>query len=48
MAGSRQVERAPRGINYLRPKWGIYRSLNSSGLKTTYMLTRAFKAYQLQ
>ncbi|MGW2259504.1 hypothetical protein ACWCXE_16975 [Streptomyces sp. NPDC001780] len=37
-----------RGINYLRPKWGIYRSLNSSGLKTTYMLTRDFKAYQLQ
>ncbi|MEU5643727.1 hypothetical protein [Streptomyces milbemycinicus] len=37
-----------RGKNYLRPKWGIYRSLNSSGLQTTYMLTRNFKAYKLQ
>nr|WP_250852980.1 hypothetical protein [Streptomyces rhizosphaericus] len=37
-----------RGKNYLRPKWGIYRSLNSSGLQTTYLLTRNFKAYKLQ
>jgi hypothetical protein len=37
-----------RGKNYLRPKWGIYRSLNSDGLRTTYLLTRNFKAYQLQ
>ncbi|MBI0377062.1 hypothetical protein JBE27_12455 [Streptomyces albiflaviniger] len=37
-----------RGKNYLRPKWGIYRSLNSSGLQTRYLLTRNFKAYKLQ
>ncbi|MEU0807918.1 hypothetical protein [Streptomyces sp. NPDC005970] len=37
-----------RGKNYLRPKWGIYRSLNSGGLQTTYLLTRNFKAYKLQ
>ncbi|MEV0231910.1 hypothetical protein [Nonomuraea sp. NPDC050786] len=32
---------------YLRPKWGIYRSINSSGLQNTYLLVRNLKAYQL-
>jgi hypothetical protein len=36
-----------RDKNYLRPKWGIYRSIESSGLKNTYQLIRNFKAYQL-
>jgi hypothetical protein len=36
-----------RDKNYLRPKWGIYRSIESSGLKDTYQLIRNYKAYQL-
>jgi hypothetical protein len=36
-----------RDINYLRPKWGIYRSIESSGLQNTYQLIRNYKAYQL-
>ncbi|WP_433443051.1 CBM35 domain-containing protein [Nonomuraea sp. CA-141351] len=33
--------------DYLRPKWGIYRSINSSGLQNTYLLIRNLQAYQL-
>jgi hypothetical protein len=36
-----------RDKNYLRPKWGIYRSIESSGLKDTYQLSRNYTAYQL-
>jgi hypothetical protein len=36
-----------RDINYLRPKWGIYRSIESSGLRNCYQLTRDYQAYQL-
>ncbi|WP_370946597.1 Tat pathway signal sequence domain protein [Amycolatopsis sp. cg5] len=36
-----------RDTAYLRPKWGIYRSLNSSGLKDCYQLIRNYKGYQL-
>jgi hypothetical protein len=36
-----------RDLNYLRQKWGIYRSVQSSGLKTTYLLLRNLKGYQL-
>jgi hypothetical protein len=36
-----------RDKNYLRPKWGIYRSIESSGLQNTYQLIRNYKAYQL-
>jgi hypothetical protein len=36
-----------RDKNYLRPKWGIYRSIESSGLQNTYQLIRDYKAYQL-
>jgi hypothetical protein len=36
-----------RDKNYLRPKWGIYRSIGSSGLKDTYQLIRNYQAYQL-
>ncbi|MEV0389715.1 hypothetical protein [Nonomuraea sp. NPDC050643] len=32
---------------YLRPKWGIYRSINSSGLQNTYLLIRNLQAHQL-
>ncbi|MEV0147823.1 MULTISPECIES: CBM35 domain-containing protein [unclassified Nonomuraea] len=32
---------------YLRPKWGIYRSINSSGLQNTYLLVRRLQAHQL-
>ncbi|MFI7704880.1 CBM35 domain-containing protein [Nonomuraea sp. NPDC049480] len=32
---------------YLRPKWGIYRSINSSGLQDTYLLIRNLQAHQL-
>ncbi|MET7328393.1 CBM35 domain-containing protein [Nonomuraea sp. NPDC005650] len=32
---------------YLRPKWGIYRSINSSGLQNTYLQIRNLQAYQL-
>ncbi|MEV0612044.1 hypothetical protein AB0I81_01900 [Nonomuraea sp. NPDC050404] len=32
---------------YLRPKWGIYRSINSSGLQNTYLLIRNLRAEQL-
>jgi hypothetical protein len=35
-----------RDKNYLRPKWGIYRGLES-GLRNTYQLIRDYKAYQL-
>ncbi|RZQ62809.1 hypothetical protein [Amycolatopsis suaedae] len=35
-----------RDKNYLRPKWGIYRSIESSGLQNTYQLIRDYKAYQ--
>ncbi|MGC7095770.1 Tat pathway signal sequence domain protein [Amycolatopsis lurida] len=35
-----------RDKNYLRPKWGIYRSIESAGLKNTYQLIRGYKAYQ--
>ena len=31
----------------VRPKWGIYRSLGSSGLKETFLLLRNMKAFQL-
>jgi hypothetical protein len=37
-----------RDLNYLRPKWGIYRSIESSGLQNCYQLIRNFKSYQLQ
>jgi hypothetical protein len=37
-----------RDINYLRPKWGVYRSLESDGLKNCYQLIRGYKGYQLQ
>jgi hypothetical protein len=36
-----------RDKNYLRPKWGIYRSIESSGLQNTYQLIRNYRAYQL-
>lgn len=36
-----------RDLNYLRQKWGIYRSVQSSGLKTTYLLLRNLEGYQL-
>ncbi|GAA0615145.1 hypothetical protein GCM10010174_36080 [Kutzneria viridogrisea] len=36
-----------RGKNYLRPKWGIYRSINSAGLRDCYQLTRNYRGYQL-
>ncbi|MEO3868688.1 CBM35 domain-containing protein [Nonomuraea sp. B12E4] len=32
---------------YLRPKWGIYRSIESSGLQDTYLLVRNLRAEQL-
>jgi hypothetical protein len=32
--------------DYLRPKWGIYRSINSSGLQNTYLLIRNLRADQ--
>ena len=31
---------------YARPKWGIYRSLESSGLKDTYLQIRNLRAYK--
>jgi chitin-binding protein len=31
---------------YARPKWGIYRSLESSGLKDTFLQIRNLRAYQ--
>jgi hypothetical protein len=31
---------------YARPKWGIYRSLQSSGLKDTYLQIRNLRAYK--
>ncbi len=36
-----------RDKNYLRPKWGIYRSIESSGLQNTYQLIRGYQAWQL-
>ncbi|GLZ33630.1 hypothetical protein Lesp02_58180 [Lentzea sp. NBRC 105346] len=35
-----------RDKNYLRPKWGIYRSLGSSGLRDCYQLIRNYKGYK--
>ncbi|MEV6149213.1 hypothetical protein AB0L53_02630 [Nonomuraea sp. NPDC052129] len=32
--------------DYLRPKWGIYRSIKSSGLQNTYLLVRNLRAEQ--
>ncbi|MBO3745917.1 hypothetical protein J5X84_07530 [Streptosporangiaceae bacterium NEAU-GS5] len=32
---------------YNRPKWGIYRSIRSTGLQDTYLLLRDLKAWQL-
>lgn len=32
---------------YNRPKWGIYRSINSAGLQDTYLLLRNMQAWQL-
>jgi hypothetical protein len=32
---------------YNRPKWGIYRSINSAGLQNTYLLVRNLRSYQL-
>lgn len=32
---------------YNRPKWGVYRSLNSAGLQDTYLLVRNLRAWQL-
>jgi hypothetical protein len=32
---------------YLRPKWGIYRSIESDGLQNTYLSIRHLQAYQL-
>jgi hypothetical protein len=32
---------------YNRPKWGIYRSIKSSGLEDTYLLVRNLEAWQL-
>lgn len=32
---------------YLRPKWGIYRSIESSGLQNTYLLVRNLRGEQL-
>ncbi|GAA2819325.1 hypothetical protein [Crossiella cryophila] len=37
-----------RNKNYLRPKWGIYRSIESAGLKDCYQLIRGYKGYILQ
>ncbi|MCT9932546.1 hypothetical protein N5079_20305 [Planotetraspora sp. A-T 1434] len=37
-----------RDKNYLHPKWGICRSIESSGLQNTYQLIRNFQGYQLQ
>lgn len=37
-----------RDVNYLRPKWGIYRSVESSGLQNCYLLTRNYRGYQWQ
>jgi hypothetical protein len=36
-----------RDKNYLRPKWGIYRSIESSGLQNTHQLIRNYQAHQL-
>ncbi|MFD8495192.1 Tat pathway signal sequence domain protein [Amycolatopsis sp. NPDC059657] len=36
-----------RDKNYLKPKWGVYRSIKSSGLKNCYQLIRNYKGYQL-
>ncbi|WP_158880935.1 hypothetical protein [Amycolatopsis anabasis] len=36
-----------RDKNYLRPKWGIYRSVESSGLRDCYQLIRGYQAHQL-
>lgn len=35
-----------RDKNYLRPKWGIYRSIESSGLQNTYQLIRNYRGYK--
>lgn len=35
------------GEQYNRPKWGIYRSIRSAGLKETYLLVRNARAWQL-
>jgi hypothetical protein len=32
---------------YNRPKWGIYRSINSAGLQDTYLLIKNLQAWQL-
>ncbi|WHT21812.1 hypothetical protein N8J89_12350 [Crossiella sp. CA-258035] len=37
-----------RNKNYLRPKWGIYRSIESAGLKDCYQLIRGYQGYILQ
>ena len=36
-----------RDVNYLRPKWGIYRSLKSDGLQNTFQLLRDFRGVQI-
>ncbi len=35
-----------RDKNYLRPKWGIYRSIESAGLQDTYQLIRNYRGYK--
>ncbi|TWP47267.1 hypothetical protein FKR81_32970 [Lentzea tibetensis] len=37
-----------RDKNYLRPKWGIYRSIESAGLKDCYQLIRNYRGYKWQ
>jgi hypothetical protein len=41
-------ESGNRGDDRMRPKWGIYRSLKSSGLTNTNIMLRNMKAFQLQ
>lgn len=36
-----------RDKNYLKPKWGVYRSINSAGLKNCHQLIRDFQSFQL-
>lgn len=40
------VDMWPEDNTYLRPKWGVYRSINSSGLQNTYIQVRNLQAFQ--
>lgn len=40
------VDMWPEENTYLRPKWGIYRSIESSGLQNTYIMIRNLQAHQ--